>query len=71
MSQTKKHSAIEAVANVAVGFFVAVAAQEMIFPWFGLHVPFIDNLRMGCVFTVVSLLRSYALRRLFNRWHRG
>lgn len=69
MSQSRKHSALEAIANVAIGYFVALAAQLAIFPLFGLHPSLQDNLLIGALFTVVSIVRSYALRRLFNRWH--
>jgi hypothetical protein len=63
-------SGVESVANVAVGYGVAVATQLVVFPWFGVHLPLADNLLIGAVFTVVSLVRSYALRRLFNGWTR-
>lgn len=69
--QSRKHSALEAVFNVFIGYWVAVLAQIAIFPVFGLYVPFGDNLLMGAFFTVVSLIRSYVLRRLFNRWQHG
>jgi hypothetical protein len=62
-------SLIEAIANVAVGFALAVAAQIVVFPWFGLHASLGENLTIGALFTEISLLRSYALRRLFEqRW---
>ena len=67
--QTRMHSALEATLNVAVGYIVAVAAQIAIFPWFDVHLPLRDNLLLGAAFTVVSLARSYALRRAFNWWH--
>lgn len=67
MTQSRTMSAVEAVANVAVGFVVAVVAQMLVFPLFGLHASLGDNLAIGAIFTVVSLVRSYALRRLFNR----
>ena len=57
---------VEAVANVAVGYGIAVATQVAVFPVFGLHVSLADNLLMGAVFTVVSIVRSYSLRRLFE-----
>jgi len=66
--QSRKHSAIESVANVAFGYGVAVAAQCLVFPLFGVHLPLHENLTIGAVFTVISLVRSYALRRLFNSW---
>jgi hypothetical protein len=60
-------SLIEAIANVAVGFALAVTAQIVVFPWFGLHASLGENLTIGALFTGMSLLRSYALRRLFER----
>ncbi len=67
MTQTRTMSAVEAVANVAIGYGVALATQIAVFPLFGLAVAFGDNLALGAIFTAVSLARSYALRRLFNR----
>lgn len=67
MTQSRKYSAIEAVANVALGYIVAITAQVAIFPLFGIDIPISEHLAIGALFTVVSLLRSYILRRLFNR----
>jgi hypothetical protein len=66
MSQSRAHSAVEAVANVAIGYGVAVASQIVILPMFGVHLPLADNLAIGAWFTAISLVRSYAVRRLFN-----
>ena len=71
MSQSRTGSAVEAVANVAIGFGVAVGSQIVIFPMFGINIPLSDDLLIGAWFTVISLLRSFALRRVFNRLHRG
>jgi hypothetical protein len=60
-------SFVEAVTNVVVGYGVAVVTQILIFPIFGLHTTLAQNLKMGAVFTVVSIGRSYLLRRLFER----
>lgn len=70
MTQTRRQSLIEAWANVLVGYFVAVGANFLIFPLFGMNVPARDNFLIGLLFTFVSLIRSYCLRRAFNRWHR-
>jgi hypothetical protein len=59
-------SLVEATANVAVGFGVAVLAQVAVFPLFGLHVGFADNLMIAAIFTAISIARSYALRRVFE-----
>lgn len=69
MSQSRAMSGAESVANVAIGYGVAVASQLVIFPLFGVHLPLADNLAIGGYFTVISLVRSYAVRRLFNRLH--
>lgn len=66
MSQSKTQSAIEACANVAVGYLVALLSQLLVFPMFGIYVPLSTNLWIGAWFTVISLVRSYVLRRWFN-----
>lgn len=68
MSQSKRHSIFEAIANVTLGYFIMVGAQCVIFPAFGIHVAFHTNLKIGMSFLIVSLARSYALRRLFNKF---
>ena len=67
--QSKRHSFMEAVLNVLIGYWIAIATQMAVFPLFGIHIPLEQDLLIGLIFTVVSLVRSYALRRLFNRWH--
>jgi hypothetical protein len=62
-------SAVESVANIAIGYGVAVGTQLLVFPVFGLSVDLASNLAIGGIFTVVSLVRSYFLRRLFNRFY--
>ena len=66
MSQSRRMSAIEAVANVCLGYGVALCAQLAVFPMFGMTVSLGDNVAIGAIFTAVSLVRSYAVRRLFN-----
>jgi hypothetical protein len=60
-------SLVEAMANVAVGFGVAVLAQVAVFPLFGLLVGFDDNLMIAAIFTAISIARSYVLRRMSRR----
>ena len=66
MKQSHRMSIIEAVTNTAVGYSLAVGTQLLIFPFFGLPARVSDALLMGVAFTVVSILRSYALRRIFE-----
>ena len=66
MKQSRLMSFCEAIANVAIGYGVAVLTQILIFPMFGLHTTLAQNLQMGAVFTVISIVRSYVLRRVFE-----
>ena len=66
MQQTKLESLIESVFNILIGYWVAIISQLIIFPAFGVHIPFTTNLIIGGWFTLVSLLRSYLIRRWFN-----
>lgn len=67
MKQSRLMSLVEALSNVTVGFAVAVVTQIMVFPLFGIRATLSENLLLGAVFTVVSILRSYCLRRLFEK----
>jgi hypothetical protein len=64
--QSRRMSVVESVANVAVGFGIAIATQMLVFPLFGIQISVGDDLLIGLIFTVVSLVRSYCLRRVFN-----
>ena len=66
MRQSRRMSLTESLANVAIGYGIAVAAQVVVFPLFGIHIGLGDDLALGAVFTVISLVRSYALRRVFE-----
>jgi hypothetical protein len=66
MKQSRAMSLVESVANVFVGFGVAVVTQILIFPIFGLHTTLAQNLQMGLIFTGVSIFRSFIFRRLFE-----
>ncbi|PZX36292.1 hypothetical protein LY56_03476 [Roseinatronobacter thiooxidans] len=66
MTQSRRMSLLEAITNVVVGYALAVVTQIVVFPWFGLHPSIRDNLALSAVFVGMSLVRSYALRRLFE-----
>ncbi len=66
MRQSKRMSFMESLTNVAVGYGIAVGTQIMVFPVFGLEVSLADNLVIGSIFTIVSIIRSFTLRRLFE-----
>jgi hypothetical protein len=66
MTQSRAMSLVEAVTNVLVGYAVAVLTQIAVFPLFGLHVTLAENMMMGGIFAVVSVVRGYSLRRIFE-----
>ena len=66
-AQSRRMALVEAVANVVVGYGLAIVIQLLAFPVFGIHVTLGESLAIGSVFTVVSMARSYILRRLFER----
>lgn len=65
--QTKTQSFIESCINILIGYFVALLSQIVIFPLFDIHVSLGDNLLIGVYFTIISLFRSYFVRRFFNK----
>ncbi|QOJ20009.1 MAG: hypothetical protein HRU77_04430 [Gammaproteobacteria bacterium] len=69
--QTRLQSMIEAFINVLIGYFVALATQMIEFPLYDMEVSLSQNIQIGLIFTVVSITRSYLLRRLFNRWRQA
>jgi len=60
-------SLVESAANVVIGYVLAVATQVVVFPLFGIHITKADDLAIGGIFALVSLLRGFMLRRLFER----
>jgi hypothetical protein len=71
MSQSRAMSLIEALTNVVVGYTLAVATQFAVFPLLDVEIRARQMLVLGLAFMVVSIVRSYVLRRLFNRLQRG
>lgn len=66
MSQTKRQSLKESICNIVIGYTIAVISQVLIFPLVGVQATLNQNLQIGVYFTIISLLRSYAIRRYFN-----
>lgn len=69
MSQSRKHSMLEAVINVVVGFSINFLLNMLVFPLFGWEISAAQNIALGVIYTVISIVRSYSLRGVFNRWH--
>lgn len=70
MAQTRMQSLFEAWLNIAIGFGINLIANLLVLPIFGFYPTIGDAFGMGLIFTVISIVRSYLLRRLFNRLHK-
>ena len=64
--QTKIESLLESFTNILIGYLTALFSQFLIFPLFNINIPLSDNLLIGFYFTIISLARSYLVRRYFN-----
>jgi hypothetical protein len=64
--QLKKHSLFEAIVNIIVGFLINIIANLVIFPFWGWTISVRQSCEIGVIFTVISLARSYLLRRAFT-----
>ena len=53
MKQSRGMSFVESIANVVVGYGVAIATQLLIFPAFGVHVTLAQNLKISAAFTAI------------------
>ena len=69
LGQRKTHSFLEACISTTIGFIVAFCANLIILPAFGYTPSFGENIILTCFYTVVSIIRGYFVRRLFNWLH--
>lgn len=68
--QKKKHSLLEACLSTAIGFCVAYVANIVIVPLvLGIRLDHTTNVVLTSFFTLVSVVRGYAVRRFFNWLH--
>jgi len=66
-SQTKLWSLIETIAQTSIGYMLGVISQAILFPiYIPNYVPDIKaNFILAGVFTAISFVRGYFIRRLF------
>jgi hypothetical protein len=64
--QSKTGSFIEACINVLIGFWINFCANLVILPLIGFHITVGQNLYIGLLYTMISVARSYVIRRWFN-----
>ena len=66
MNQTRIGSLIEVMFNIAIGFAINWVANLWILPLYGFQITGGQAFSMGLIFTVISVVRSYIVRRWFN-----
>lgn len=66
MSQSRTYSALEAGTNIAVGLAISMLANAVVFPLFHFHPSGLQNVEITAIYTVISFVRSYCLRRVWN-----
>lgn len=69
LGQSRRASLAEACLNTLAGLFIATLANLYLLPLWGFHPSLAASLEIGLLFTFISILRGYALRRLFNHFH--
>lgn len=67
MAQSKLHSLLEAVVNTLVGLAIAILATAAICWFHDIPMPLENNFKITAWMTALSVVRSYAIRRYFNR----
>lgn len=66
MNQTRLGSLIEVCINIAIGFAINWVANMFVMPLYGFEITGGQAFTMGLIFTVISVARSYIIRRWFN-----
>lgn len=66
MSQTRKASLLESATNIAIGLVVSMVANALVFPLFHFHPSGVQNVEITAIYTAISFVRSYVVRRVWN-----
>ena len=67
--QSRKGSIAESLSNISVGLSVGFLSNIVVLPAFGYDVTLSDATAISLVFTVISFVRSYLIRRLYNKYN--
>lgn len=63
--QSRRVSMIEAGTSAIAGCVLSMITNYIVLPHYGMRVSLIDNVSLTGIFTAVSFLKSYGIRRLF------
>ena len=69
MTQSKKGSVMESLTNIAIGITVGFVSNIIVLPAFGYDVTLQDATAISLVFTVISFVRSFIVRRIYNKYN--
>lgn len=64
--QSHLQSAVETAVNYIVGYALAWLIMKYLLRWLGFPINNSQTSGVVMIFTIVSILRSYAIRRFFN-----
>ena len=64
--QSKKLSLIESITNIVAGTVIIFFVQLYVYPLFGVVMAMSTNLGVTIIFLIITLIRLYVLRRIFN-----
>ena len=65
--QSRLESLVEVLLNTVIGWLTAIITQIIVFPLFDIHVSFSEQIGISLIFTTIAIVRSYMIRRWFNR----
>ena len=64
--QSKKDSLIESLTSTTIGWLIGVILNLTVLPLFDYNITVVDSLLVSLIFTAVSVIRGYIIRRWFN-----
>ncbi len=70
IGQTRRQSMIEAWTNICIGFSINLVANYFFLPLVGASFTLTENFMLGWIYTAISIIRQYVIRRFYNRRHR-
>ncbi len=66
MKQSKAQSIVETIFGTVTGLIISYWISKTVYLLYGFHISDRQNIEIVLIFTVISLLRGYLVRRLFN-----
>ena len=67
MKQSPKKSLIESITQTVIGLGTSILIQVILYPLMGIPVSIGQNIIITLVFFVVSILRGFIVRRIFEK----